>query len=176
MAIFLLHASMYLFHWKPHFLGTGHNQSSSLLFLSDEFSWILQYMPHYTQRREPEAVNTYYIICMWVCVGHTFVEWIMTHILTHGTLTDMIIRILLMLLILPYYLKVSGTLLFWISLQCPECHTIFTISCNIIYVTFRLYQFNFFFFLNWNHPKECLCDTCFSLMIYKLQKTKKIKK
>ena len=39
------------------------------------------------------------------------------------------------------HLSISGTLLFCVNLQCPECNTVFTISCNIKCVRIVLYRF-----------------------------------
>ena len=40
-----------------------------------------------------------------------------------------------------YFFTISDTLLFCISLEYTKCRTIFSPACNIIYVTFRLWQF-----------------------------------
>ena len=49
-------------------------------------------MPHYTWRREPEAMTKLY---MFVCVSvvHVYIICIMTLRLIYGTLTDMAINI-----------------------------------------------------------------------------------
>lgn len=55
----LLHANLYQFHCRPQFLEIRNNKSNSLLFVSDEISWIQEHMSHYMYRWEPEINETW---------------------------------------------------------------------------------------------------------------------